>query len=139
MRIDHHPKSRIEIELQNESELIICPNSKCRKKIEKPILLSDLSTPSAEKYYACPHCFVKLDLISTRPQKEKEEKKKEEPPVKSLEEEELLVKPSEEEKGPSRCAGYLGYLSSRPENAPIPKECLTCPKVLDCVMKISDS
>jgi len=117
--------------LQNESELIICPNSKCRKKIEEPILLSDLSTASAEQYYACPHCFIKLPVISTQHEKEEEEKTKEEEP---------LVKPPEkEEKGPSRCAGYLGYLASRPENAPIPKECLTCPKVLDCVMEISDS
>jgi len=63
-------------------------------------------------------------VISTQPQKQKEE---------------LQVKLSEEEKGPSRCAGYLGYLASRPENAPIPKECLICPKVLDCAMKIGDS
>lgn len=101
--------------------------------------MSDLSTTPAEQYYACPHCFIKLDVISTQPQKEEEEKKKEEPPVKPPEKEEFPVKLSEEEeKGPSRCAGYLGYLATRPENAPIPKECLTCPKVLDCVMKISE-
>jgi len=111
--------------LPNERELIICPNPKCHKKIEEPILLSNVSTAPAEQHYACPHCFVKLDVISTQPQKQKEE---------------LPVKPPEkEEKGPSRCAGYLGYLASRPENAPIPKECLICPKVLDCAMKISDS
>jgi len=117
--------------LPNEFGVIICPNPECHRKIEEPILLSDLSTTPVEQYYVCPHCFIKLDVISTQPQKEEEEKKKkEEPPV----------KPSEkEEKGPSRCAGYFGYLASRPENAPLPKECLTCPKVLDCVMKISDS
>jgi len=109
--------------LPNERELIICPNPKCHKKIEEPILLRNVSTTPAEQYYACPHCFIKLDVISTQPQKQKEE---------------LQVKLSEEE-GPSRCAGYLGYLASRPENAPIPKECLICPKVLDCAMKISDS
>jgi len=117
--------------LPNELGVIICPNPKCHREIEEPILLSDLSTTPAEQYYACPHCFIKLDVISTQPQKEEEEKKKKEEP---------LVKSSEkEEKGSSRCAGYLGYLASRPENASIPKECLTCPKVLDCVMKISDS
>jgi len=116
--------------LQNESKLIICPNSKCRKKIEEPILLNDLSTASAKQYYACPHCFIKLPLISTKPEKEEEKTKEEEP---------LVKLPEKEEKGPSRCAGYLGYLASRPENASIPKECLTCPKVLDCAMKTSDS
>jgi hypothetical protein len=118
--------------LPNKSETITCSNPECRKKIEEPILLSDLSTTPAEQYYACPHCFIKLDVISTQPQKEEEEEKQKK--------EEPLVEPSEEEeKGPSRCAGYLGYLATRPENAPLPKECLTCPKVLDCVMKISDS
>jgi len=105
--------------LSNELELIICPNPKCHKKIEEPILLNNLSKTPAEQYYACPHCFIKLDVISAQPQKEKEEKK--------------------EEKGPSKCAGYLGYLAILPKNKPIPQECLTCPKILDCVMKISDS
>jgi len=113
--------------LSSELRVIICPNPECHRKIEEPILLSDLSTAPAQQYYACPHCFIKLDVISTQPQNEEKE---EEPPVKPLE---------REEKGPSRCAGYFGYLASRQENAPIPKECLTCPKVLDCVMKTSDS
>jgi hypothetical protein len=111
--------------LPNERELIICPNPKCHKKIKEPILLSNVSATPAEQYYVCPHCFVKLDAVSAQPQKQ---------------EEELPVEPPEEqEKGPSRCAGYLGYLASRSEDAPIPKECLICPKVLDCVMKMSDS
>jgi hypothetical protein len=115
--------------LLNELELIICPNPKCHRKIEEPILLNNLSTAPAEQYYACPHCFIKLEVISAQPEKE-EKKQEEEPPVKL---------PEKEEKRPSKCAGYLGYLASRPENAPIPKECLICPKVLECVMKISDS
>ena len=122
-------KTNDEIKLPNELGLIICPNPKCHRKIEEPILLSNLSTAPAEQYYVCPHCFIKLEVISAQLEKE-EEKKKEEPPVKP---------PEKEEKGPSRCAGYLGYLASRPENAPIPQECLICPKVLDCVMKKSDS
>jgi len=117
--------------LSNELGPTICPNPKCHRKIEEPILLSNLSTTQAEQYYACPHCFTKLDLISTQPQTQKDEKqKKEEPPVKP---------PEKEEKSPSRCAGYLGYLASLPENKPIPQECLVCPKVLDCVMKTSGS
>ncbi len=61
---------------------------------------------------------------------EKEKKRKEEPSVKP---------PEKKEKGPSGCAGYLGYLASLPEDVPIPRKCLACPKVLDCVMKASDS
>ena len=115
-------KTNDEIKLPNETGLIICPNPRCHRKIEEPILLSNLSTVPAEQYYVCPHCFIKLELISAQPEKEKEE----EPPVE---------RPEKEEKGPSRCAGYLGYLASRPENAPIPQECLICPKVLQCSVR----
>ena len=110
-----------------------------------------------EQYYACPHCFIKLDedaenkedvteestpspplhpslekvldVISTQPQKE-EEKKKEEPPVKP---------PKKEEKGPSGCPHRFGYLANRPKNAPIPQECLTCQKIVDCMLKLDAS
>jgi hypothetical protein len=142
--------------LPNESGVIICPNPKCHRKIEEPILLNNLSTTPAEQYHACPYCFIKLDkeaenvthesppsppvhpslekvlnVISAQPQKEKEEEKeKEEPPVKS---------PEKGEKGPSGCPHHLGYLANRPKDAPIPQECLTCPKIVDCMLKLSDS
>ena len=119
--------------------------------------MNNLSTAPVEQYYACPHCFIKLDedaenkedvteestpspplhpslekvldVISTKPQKE-EEKKKEEPPVKP---------PKKEEKGPSGCPHRFGYLANRPKNAPIPQECLTCQKIVDCMLKLDPS
>ena len=63
-------------------ELIICPNPKCHREIEQLIVVSDVSTIPVERYYACPHCFFKLDVIAAQLQKEKEKKRKEEPPVK---------------------------------------------------------
>jgi CBS domain-containing protein len=53
-----------------------------------------------------------------------------EPPVKL---------PEKKEKGPSKCAGYFGYLATFPKSKPIPQECLKCPRVLDCTMKTSAS
>jgi len=35
-------------------------------------------------------------------------------------------------KGSSRCGGYLGYLATLSKDEPIPRECLICPRVLDC-------
>ena len=138
--------------MPNESGAIICPNPKCHREIEEPILLNNLSTTPAEQYYACPHCFIKLDeedenkeditqestsgpslhpalekvldAISAQPQKE--EKEKEETSVKS---------PKKDEKGPSECSHRFGYLASRARDAPIPQECLTCPKIVDCMLK----
>jgi hypothetical protein len=124
--------------LPKELELINCPNPECQEKIRELIVVSNVSTKPVERYYACPRCFFKLDVISAqflreekmREHAEEEKKRKEEPSVKP---------PEKEEKGPSGCAGYLGYLASLPEDVPIPRECLACPKVLDCVMKTSDS
>jgi len=45
---------------------IICPNPKCHKKVEDPILLNNFSTTPAEQYPACPNCFSKLKTHSTR-------------------------------------------------------------------------
>ena len=144
--------------MPSESGVVICPNPKCHRKIEEPVLLNNLSTKPVEQYHACPHCFIKLDadaendenliqeatpsppvhpalekvldVISAQPQKEEEEKKKEEPPVKP---------PEKEEKGPSGCSHHFGYLANRPRDAPIPQECLTCPKIVDCMLKLGDS
>ena len=121
--------------------------------------MNNLSTAPAEQYYACPYCFIKLDedaenkedvteeatpssplhpslekvldVISTQPQKEKEEEKKKEEP--------LVKPPKKEEKGPSGCPHRFGYLANRPKNAPIPQECLTCPKIVDCMLKLDAS
>ncbi len=111
--------------MSTELELIACPN--CHKKIKELIAVSDLSKKTVEKYYACPHCFAKLDEISPQPQARKKEK------------DEFKAKPlKKRERLPLRCAGYFGYLASRPMDAPLPKECVNCPKVMDCIMKTND-
>jgi len=98
-------------------------------KIGNLIIVSDVSATPAERYYACPHCFMKLDVVSFRVLKEQADRRKEK----------RLLKPPEREKGSSKCGSYLGYLATLPEDEPIPRECLTCLKILDCVMKTSDS
>jgi len=145
--------------LPPKSGLVTCPNPKCHREIEEPILLNNLSETPAEQYYACPYCLIKLDTeteneediieesapspplhpslervldaISAKPQKGREDK------------EEVLVKPSkEEEKGPKgeespkECSHHFGYLAHRPKDAPIPQECLTCQKIVDCMLKL---
>lgn len=42
--------------------IIFCPNSRCQRKIEEPILLNVLSTTPTEQYYACPHCFMEVNV-----------------------------------------------------------------------------
>ena len=65
-----------------------------------------------------------------------------EKPTEPLEElpEETPAKPTEpsEPKGeaPPGCPHYLGYLSKRPKDASIPDECLTCRKMVECMLKL---
>lgn len=114
------------ITLTDELEPVVCPNQKCHKKIEKPILLSKASYPLTEKYHACPYCFTKLEVSSNLPWLEKGKK-------------EFQVEPQKKEKGYSRCGAYFGFLAILPKDGAIPRECLACPLVLDCTMKINDS
>jgi len=54
------------MELPKEPWRAICPNLNCHRKIEEPVLLNNLSITPAEQYYACPHCFMKLNVHTTR-------------------------------------------------------------------------
>jgi hypothetical protein len=44
-----------------ESLVIICPNPKCQKEVEEPILLTIFSVTPPKRYEACPYCFAKLE------------------------------------------------------------------------------
>jgi hypothetical protein len=47
--------------LSEESTVVVCPNPKCRKEIEEPILLTIQSVTPPTQYEACPYCFTKLE------------------------------------------------------------------------------
>lgn len=150
------------MQLSPKSAVIICPNPKCHREIEDPILLNNLSKTPAEQYYACPHCLIKLDMeaeneedvieesapsppmhpslkkvldvVSVKPQKEREGVDGgEEAPVKPSKEEE---KGPEGEESPKGCPNHFGYLAHRPKDASIPQKCLTCHKIVECMLKV---
>lgn len=104
--------------------VVICPNPKCGKTFEAPLLLNDLSKTPTESYYVCPHCIAKLDKICTH---EKEPQRYApipvEPPRKL------------EETDSSSCAHHFGYLNTHAKDASLPDECLTCSKLLQCMLK----
>jgi hypothetical protein len=186
-----------------EAITFVCPNPKCRREIEEPILLTVLSVTPPKKYEACPYCLSKLEqelpeeqetipepvmaepeevmdeetmpnsvlekvkvsapqllkkvraLIpnANESQKEKIEEPQAEPANKeeNLEEEEQEIETvvvyeapketpkieqsAEKEKGSSGCPQSFGYLATRPKDAPIPTECLLCPRIVDCMLK----
>jgi len=101
----------------NHEGKLQCPYKGCEKRFDKPTILTDRSNMLHESYYACPFCMSKIDLV-TEGMKVVEVKPSDFPP-KVFE-------------SPAKCAHFSGSLSIRPENAPLPDECLICPKVLQC-------
>jgi hypothetical protein len=198
-----------------EDVVVVCPNPKCKKEIEEPILLTIRSVTPPKQYGACPYCFAKLEqeppveqeifpepnpveyeevmdegkeatsnesvkAVSekanvSRPnflkkvkalfpnsngsQKERQKKTeelqtksssiednehavKEEPRgepffMEEETEEEPIIELSAEKKNQSSgCPETFGYLAKRPKDAPIPQQCMLCPKIVDCMLKL---
>jgi DNA-directed RNA polymerase subunit RPC12/RpoP len=103
----------------HKSEVLHCPYGDCGKGFVKPLLLTDSSEILRETYYACPHCRSKLNIIV----------------------EGLHVIRVEKCEGGKRvvasvdCPYSFGYLKTLHEDASIPDECLTCPKILQCSVR----
>lgn len=69
---------------------------------------------------------------TVKEEKAQKEKPKTEPNVKK---EAQKPEPSvNKEDGSSGCPETFGYLANRPKGVPIPQGCLTCPKMVDCVL-----
>lgn len=103
--------------LHRHDEKLRCPYKGCEKSFEKPTVLTDKSSIPRQSFYACPFCMSKIDIVTDNMKI-------------------VGVKPVEYPPtvfdSPAKCAHFSGLLGSRPENMPMPDECLVCPKVLQC-------
>jgi hypothetical protein len=102
----------------------VCPNPTCGRSFENLIVIHDQSKKPAERFYACPHCFFKLDPTVTCSLKRIEKVIEEQEPNQ--------VTLSEEEIG-TNCPKYFGYLADYIHKSIIPRECLDCAKMSDCM------
>jgi uncharacterized Zn-finger protein len=97
-------------------EKLRCPYKGCEKIFEKPTVLTDASTIPRQSFYACPYCMSKIDI--------------------AVENMKIVgIKPTEYPivfDSPAKCAHFSGFLNALPPDAPLPDECLICPKVLQC-------
>ena len=99
---------------------LVC--AECGENFLKPILASVSSGDVLKTYYACPRCLAKVKEIG--PSKH-EEKEKDAPETKSIE------RPAPKS---AECKHFLGYLKKRPKNTPISDECLTCDRMIECLL-----
>jgi hypothetical protein len=98
--------------------------SKCGEHCQKPILATISANGNVQTYYACPYCLAKLDTAKTQ---EKEESKK----VSAK----AYIRPDVKAETSAKCQHHLGYLKNRPKNTPIPDECLTCDRMIECLTR----
>jgi hypothetical protein len=112
--------------LQKVKALIPNSNGSQKEKMEKP------EEPQAEP----------------AAKKEEEKTTKEEPKTEPIAKEEPKEEPKEEteiessdkkESESSGCPEHFGYLANRPPDAPIPPQCLVCPKMVDCMLSPKES
>ena len=119
--------------------LRVCGYERCGKSFAAPVRLTDLShKPRSETYYACPYCFSKM-----------EETNSDEPTgLKLMQSGEYEIATKSPNKGTSvgalkdagkdapvaSCPHHVGYLKTRSKSEAVPDSCLTCPKILQCMV-----
>ncbi len=102
----------------------------CGEEFDQPLFAVASSNTTHDEYYACPRCLSKIEG--------KEHQKKVE--VYETEETEQLDQTQDTQNKPqevkteetTNCKYQFGYLNKSQKNTPIPEECLTCTKMIDC-------
>ncbi len=96
----------------------------CDEEFKAPLLAMLSSGPLIEEFYACPKCLSKVGSYERNKVEVEEADEEEESPEMGAEEkmEDTVV-----------CMHHLGYLKRRSKNTPVPEECLTCSKMIDCM------
>jgi hypothetical protein len=100
-----------------------CPNPKCQKPLEKLIIV-DNTSKNSKFNFACPHCEFILDPTKTQLFKKEQKLIQQKTETKK-------IQPKKE--SPPECPKHLGYLKNGSKNSIILTECLTCPKMTECM------
>ena len=98
----------------------------CGEEFEVPLFAVVSSGYLLEEYYACPRCLSKVGVVESNKTVEVDEAEEGDKKFRETEVEDKMEEAV-------ACAHHLGYLKRRPKNTPIPEECLTCTKMIDCM------
>lgn len=107
---------------QDEENHALFRCSECDEAFSKPILATLSSHGQVQTYYACPRCLTKVAEKSSKSEGETS------PFI------EKVKKAVAVDENNVKCTHFLGYLKKRPKNTPIPDECLTCGKMVECLV-----
>jgi len=120
-------------DLPTDDQNYTCPNPSCGKIFTNPLKTKNLSSKQTEVYNACPYCLTEIEM--EKPSmvidlKEEIELKESEGTRIHFREETPTIPPKTQD-----CQHHMGYLSKRSKNDKIPEECMTCPKIVECMLK----
>jgi hypothetical protein len=101
---------------------LVC--DECGIAFQKPIFATVSVSGRTQTYYACPRCMAKVSNVKASTG---EEEKK---PVLSAEDKRLTAEPEVAVK----CPHFFGYLRKHQKNTPFPDECLTCLRMVECML-----
>lgn len=119
--------------------LHVCVYERCGKSFAAPVRLTDLShKPRSETYLACPYCFSKMDECDHNVAGELRLLKQGSYSldVDSTKKSDKGTGQKESGNEPSivSCPHQMGYLKTRSKDQGVPDDCLTCPKILQCMV-----
>lgn len=100
--------------------------SECSETFHKPIRATLSSKGYVQTYTACPRCLSKITIVK----QQKSEETKEASTLMENPKRPAVAK----EKDNVDCLHFLGYLKTRPKDKSIPDECLTCDKMIECMI-----
>jgi len=120
-----------------KSQMYKCSNPECEMVFANPIIVQDLSSKNGSSYNACPYCLTEIVIEEdSEVEKEKRTMKKKRAIIKKAKAQPPKLKPAEQlspkEHG---CPYHFGYLSQRSRKEEIPEECMTCKKIVECMLK----
>jgi hypothetical protein len=100
--------------------------NECRGTFQKPILVTLSSRGYVQTYNACPRCLSKVTVFKQQKSRETEETSA---PIDNP-----MKKSVAKEENNAGCQHFLGYLKGRPKDKSVPDECLTCNKMIECMI-----
>jgi hypothetical protein len=120
-----------------KSQSFTCPNPECGRVFANPIIVQNLNSENGGSYYACPYCLTEVVIEETSEVKEeKRALKKKRAKIKEAKAQSPKVKLTQQSSlKKHKCPYYFGYLSQRSKKEKIPEECMTCEKIVQCMLK----
>jgi len=125
---------KAKLEMENPS--FTCPNPMCGRAFLVPITAHNLASKQASPYYACPYCLTEVSLEQSSDQMEtKDVAERRTLTIEQETAEHLEEEPEKPElKEGSACPYHFGYLSQRSRKEVIPEECMTCERIVQCML-----